>query len=199
MDKKTEKGKKQAAVKPSEDAAKKTAEKKDSVKQPAKPAATADAKKSAHKAGEDDKAAQHPKAAKEKKAAKPKEKTATMKKAEKLRDKIKKKRHPVFRGRFGKKQFRRKSNEKWQKWRYPRGIDIFFRREDGAIPRIGYRVPKEFRHYHPSGMREAMVSNEQQLAGVGQDIVVRIASTVGRKKRKGIIKKANEMGIRILN
>jgi large subunit ribosomal protein L32e len=128
-----------------------------------------------------------------------KSKTPEMKKAEKTRKKIRKKTHPVFRGRFGKKQFRRKSNKKWQKWRLPRGIDIFFRKEDGSMPRIGYRVPKEFRHFHPSGMREVMVANPSELSKVGKDVVVRISGTVGKRKRKEIIKKAKEAGVKVLN
>ena len=128
-----------------------------------------------------------------------KAKTAEMKKAEKMKKKIRKKTHPVFRGRFGKKQFRRKSNKKWQKWRLPRGIDIFFRREDGSMPRIGYRVAKEFRDFHPSGMKEVMVANPAQLSNVGKDVVVRISGTVGKRKRKEIIKKAKEAGVKVLN
>jgi len=128
-----------------------------------------------------------------------KKKTPEMKKAAKMRDKIKKKKHPVFRGRFGKKQFRRRSIKKWQKWRYPRGIDIFFRKEDGSIPRIGYRVPKEFRNFHPSGMREVKVANLTELEKAGKDVAVRISGKVGNRKRKEIIKKANEIGVKVLN
>ena len=122
-----------------------------------------------------------------------------MKKAGKIRERMKRKKHPVFRGRFGKKQFRRKSNKKWQKWRYPRGIDIFFRREDGSVPRIGYRVPKEFRDFHPSGMMEKKVENLAELQSAGKNVVVRIGGTVGAKKRKEIIRKAKEIGVKILN
>ena len=128
-----------------------------------------------------------------------KSKTAEMKKAEKTRDKMKGKTHPIFRGRFGKKQFRKKSIKKWQKWRYPRGIDIFFRREDGSVPRIGYRVPKEFRDFHPSGMMEKKVENLAELQSAGKNVVVRIGGTVGAKKRKEIIRKAKEIGVKILN
>ena len=171
--------KKGPAQKPKTEAAKKPVAEKQEA---AKAVAPKKAKKPGHKKNTEGKA-----------------KTPEMKKAGKIREKMRRKKHPVFRGRFGKKQFRRKSIKKWQKWRYPRGIDIFFRREDGSVPRIGYRVPKEFRDFHPSGMREAMVANVGQLESAGKNVAIRISGTVGKKKRKEIIKKANETGVKVLN
>lgn len=122
-------------------------------------------------------------------------------KLEKLREALKKKSLPVFRGRFGKRQTRRKGNKKWQKWRKPRGLDILFKRDDGALPRTGYKLPKRIRFLHPSGFREAMVFSEKDLAGImpGTGIAVRVKANIGRAKRKQIVRKALEMSLKVLN
>lgn len=108
-----------------------------------------------------------------------------------------KKRH-WFKGRFGKKSVRRLSIEKWQKWRRPRGIDVHFRKEDGLVVDTGYKTPNAIRSLHPSGLAECRVFNENDLAGM-QNVVIRIGSTVGKRKRKQIRLKAKEMGLRVLN
>lgn len=174
------------------------AEKKEAEKKEKELTAKEGQKKESAKAKEVSKEIPKPKAEKKAKSA-PKTITPEMKEAAKIREKMKKKNHPIFRGRFGKKQFRRKSIKKWQKWRYPRGIDIFFRKEDGAVPKIGYRVPKEFRHFHPSGMREMRVSTVSEISKASRNTAVRIVATVGKKKRKEIIKKAMEMGVKVVN
>ncbi len=118
----------------------------------------------------------------------------------KLQTKIKKKKKlPIFRGRFGKKQFRRKSNKKWQKWRKPRGIDVLNRKEDGAMPKTGYRTAKEVRGLHPSGYREVLVNNPKELVALKEGEAARISGTVGKKKRIGIVKEAGKKGIVVLN
>jgi large subunit ribosomal protein L32e len=117
----------------------------------------------------------------------------------KLIEKIKQKRKPVFRGRFGKKMIRRKSKEKWSKWRKPRGIDIKRKKEDGAIPSTGYRTEKKIRALHPSGFKEVLVRNLNELNQVNKGFAVRIAAGVGKKKRKEITIKAKELGVKLLN
>lgn len=126
-------------------------------------------------------------------------KTVEQKKLDKLKEQLKKKRLPVFRGRFGKKWLRRKSMEKWQKWRYPRGIDISLKKEDGFLPVVGFRTPKNIRGLHPSGLMEVTVRNAAELASISQDNVVRIYSKTSKKNRKQIYLKAKEMGLKILN
>jgi len=117
-----------------------------------------------------------------------------------LREMIKQKRkRPVFRGRFGKRKIRKKSVEKWNKWRKPRGIDIKRKKEDGAWPRPGYGALREIKGIHPSGFAEVMVSNPSQLSGIGKNIAVRISAGVGRKKRLEIARQANKQGIHVLN
>ncbi|MEW6295420.1 MAG: eL32 family ribosomal protein [Candidatus Diapherotrites archaeon] len=116
-----------------------------------------------------------------------------------LREEIKKKWKPTFRGRWGKKWLRRPSKKKWDKWRHPRGIDIKRKKEDGALPKSGYRTAGEIRGLHPSGFRERMVKNSNELNSVKEGEAIRIAAAVGRKKRKEIRKKAKEMNLYILN
>jgi len=116
-----------------------------------------------------------------------------------LREEIKKKWKPNFRGRFGKKWLRRPSKKKWDKWRYPRGIDIKRKKEDGALPKSGYRTIRTVRGLHPSGFRERMVKNVKELNSVREGEAVRLAAVVGKKKRKDIRKKAKEMNLYILN
>jgi large subunit ribosomal protein L32e len=111
-----------------------------------------------------------------------------------------KKDHPTFRGRFGKKNIRKKSNKKWQKWRKPRSIDLDRGLQHGYRPKIGYRNQKEIRNIHPSGYKEIRIENVNDLEKVNvKENAIRIGATVGKRKRNDIIKKANEKGIWILN
>ncbi len=133
-------------------------------------------------------------------SAEKKEKTAARKtkavlKAQRL---LKRKHLPTFRGRFGVKSIRRKGIEKWQKWRHPIGRDVHRTQEDGAWPKPGYRSRKEIRFLHPSGYKEVLVRNPQEILGL-KDCIVKIAATVGKKKRKQMIAEANKIGLRIAN
>ncbi|MEK6959344.1 MAG: eL32 family ribosomal protein [archaeon] len=120
--------------------------------------------------------------------------------AKKAQGEYKKKWHPVFRGRFGKAQFRRKSIEKWQKWRKPHGIDLDKGAEHGARPKTGYANDAEYRGMHPSGYREVLVNNVRELDNVDTKTqAARIGRTVGKRKRNEIVKKANEKKIWVLN
>ena len=88
-------------------------------------------------------------------------------------------------------------------WRRPRGIHSKVRlRKKGKIkmPSIGMRTPKEIRGLHPSGFREVLVERPEELLSVdAKKEAVRIAKKVGRKKREEIKKKAEELGIKVLN
>lgn len=111
-----------------------------------------------------------------------------------------KKSHPVFRGRFGKKQFRRKSNKKWDKWRKPHGIDLDKGINHGRRPKTGYGNPSDIRGMHPSGYKEVMVYNVNDLEKIdSKSTAGRISATVGKRKRNDIITKANEKKIWIFN
>jgi large subunit ribosomal protein L32e len=133
---------------------------------------------------------------KEKKANKTKSKEAKNNQ-EKLEVK---KKLPTFRGRFGKKNIRRKAKTKWQKWRKPRSIDLDRGLQHGYRPKIGYRNVKEIRGIHPSGYVEVRVENLNDLKKVDEKInAIRIGATVGKRKRNEIVKEANKKGIWILN
>ena len=111
-----------------------------------------------------------------------------------------KKKLPTFRGRFGKKNIRRKSKAKWQKWRKPRSIDLDRGLQHGYRPKIGYRSKTELRDIHPSGYVEVMVRNINELETVEvKTQAIRISATVGKRKRNDIITQANKKGIWVLN
>lgn len=90
-----------------------------------------------------------------------------------------------------------------EKWRKPRGRDSKMRarkKGKGKLVTVGYRIPKKERGLHPSGLAEVLVNNQADLGkvDVGRQ-AVRIASGVGRRKREQILKKADELKIRVLN
>ena len=120
---------------------------------------------------------------------------------QKIREKLKAKRLPLFRGRFGKRGGARKiSKEKWQRWRYPRGIDVYLRREDGALPQSGYRTPIEIRGRHPSGYKAVRVCNANELAAIKDPhAAIIIAHAVGRRKRIALIEAADARKLPVLN
>lgn len=88
-------------------------------------------------------------------------------------------------------------------WRRPRGIDNkqrLQRRGQGSLPKIGYRQPRSQRGIHPSGFSEVLVHNERELSLLEKSRqAARISSGVGGRKRSQILKKALELGIKVLN
>ncbi|MHC1611287.1 MAG: 50S ribosomal protein L32e [Candidatus Methanospirareceae archaeon] len=91
-------------------------------------------------------------------------------------------------------------------WRRPRGRDNKMRENiaaKGARVKVGYRRKKEDRGLHPSGVREVLVFNTKDLAQAEvmryEGVAVRIASTVGRRKRRDIVEEAAKLGIKVLN
>jgi len=128
-----------------------------------------------------------------KKIIKPKE-------IKKIAEKLKGKKKRKFRGRFGKKNIRKKSIKKWQKWRKPRGIDIRRNKEDGLCPKTGYGMRKELKFKHPSGYDVVVVENAAQLEKIVKEKeAVVVAGKVGKKKKGEIVKKASELGLAVLN
>ena len=89
-------------------------------------------------------------------------------------------------------------------WRKPRGIHSKARykmRYRPPMVSIGYAGPKLTKGYHPSGFREVHVFNVADLTKISDadQQAARIAHGVGQRKREQIIKKADELGIRVLN
>ncbi len=88
-------------------------------------------------------------------------------------------------------------------WRRPKGLDNKIRKEIKGYPprvKVGYRTPKDVRGLHPSGFIEVLVYRPQDLESLDPSKhAIRIAHTVGKKKRIEIIKEAIKRGFKILN
>jgi len=120
-----------------------------------------------------------------------------------------KKRLLKIRSRINKKRPHFKRFESWRfvrikdQWRKPRGIDNKMRTELQGWPKsvkIGYRGPAAVRGLHSSGLEEVMVWNIKDLEKVDPETqVARIGGTVGGRKKETMLKKAEELRIRILN
>jgi len=118
-------------------------------------------------------------------------------KALRLRAKVKKKK-PDFVRQESWRYDRLKEN-----WRRPKGIDNKMRRKIKGWPptvNVGYRGPKAARGLHPSSYEEVLVYNIEDLKKVNPKTqAVRIAHTVGKKKRMQILQEAKKKKIVVLN
>jgi large subunit ribosomal protein L32e len=94
------------------------------------------------------------------------------------------------------------------RWRKPRGIDNKKRigkKIMGASPNVGWRSARDDRGFHPSGAKEILIRSLKDLESLQKSlqdkdkIALRIAATVGAKKRLVILNKAKEMGLEVLN
>jgi large subunit ribosomal protein L32e len=88
-------------------------------------------------------------------------------------------------------------------WRAPHGMDSKQRRNyryRGSLVRVGHGKVAEARGLHPSGFREVMVHNINDLEPIDPETqAARIGRTVGGRKREQIHARADKLGIRILN
>ncbi|WP_251331146.1 50S ribosomal protein L32e [Haloplanus pelagicus] len=113
----------------------------------------------------------------------------------------------VQKRREGNPQFNRQDYHKKKRvdpsWRKPRGNLSKQRRGikgKGATVEAGYRSPTAARGLHPSGFEEVRVHNADDLEGVDPDSeAVRIASSVGARKREHIEDVCEDREIRVLN
>jgi len=111
------------------------------------------------------------------------------------------------RRRVGKPKFNRQDHHKKKRvpksYRRPRG-QLSKQRKGvkgkGDTVEAGFRTPTAVRGRHPSGFEEVYVHNTDDLDGVDGDTqAVRIASSVGGRKRERIEEQAEDAGIRVLN
>jgi len=101
-----------------------------------------------------------------------------------------------------KRQHSEKKRIRGKGWRKPRGIDSQQQKhakDRGALPRIGYGSPKAIRGSHPSGAMEILVKTAADLEKIAEGMAARLSSTLGKKKREEIRKKAEEKKIKVLN
>ncbi|MEM2897143.1 MAG: 50S ribosomal protein L32e [Candidatus Bathyarchaeia archaeon] len=88
-------------------------------------------------------------------------------------------------------------------WRRPKGKSSRMRLSRKGWPikvSVGYGLSKSLKGIHPSGMKEVLVFNPEELENVNPgEKVVRIAHTVGKRKRLIIMERAKELGIKVLN
>lgn len=102
-----------------------------------------------------------------------------------------------------------KRQESWrykrvkENWRKPRGIDSKMRKKVKGwppSPEAGYRSPKKIRGLHPSGYAEVRVQTVDDLIRIDSETqAIRIARTVGARKRVEISARAEEREIHVLN
>ncbi|MCK4933122.1 50S ribosomal protein L32e [Candidatus Bathyarchaeota archaeon] len=123
--------------------------------------------------------------------------TPRNRKAINLRKKVKKN-NPNFRRHESWRYKRLKTS-----WRKPRGLDNKMKAQVKGWPKqvkIGYGGPRIARGLHPSGYEEVLVHNPDEAARVNAETqAIRIAHTVGTRKRILITSIAREKEIHILN
>jgi large subunit ribosomal protein L32e len=102
---------------------------------------------------------------------------------------------------------------RYESWRYARLRRSSWRRQKGldnkvrlkfkgweVSPNVGYRGPRAGRDLHPSGYKEIIIHNLEELEGIDpKQYAVRIAHTVGTRKRMLILGKTEELGVKVLN
>ncbi|MBD3263074.1 50S ribosomal protein L32e [Candidatus Woesearchaeota archaeon] len=89
------------------------------------------------------------------------------------------------------------------KWRRPKGIHSKMRENRAgkrARVKAGYRLPRKTRGLHKSGLTEVHISNLSQLENLNKEKQVSVfSSTIGKKKKIVMLKKAIELSIQIAN
>lgn len=88
-------------------------------------------------------------------------------------------------------------------WRKPKGLHNKKRRYilgKGEMARPGYGSPTAVKGLHPSGFIEVLLNRVQDVDNVNPNKqAIRIARTVGQRKRLDIVKKARSLGLKIVN
>ena len=88
-------------------------------------------------------------------------------------------------------------------WKKPRGDDSSQRKNRkyrSALVRVGHGKIAAARGLHPSGFEEVLVNKSGDLEGLDPETqAVRIAKTVGNRKRSAIHDRADDLGLGVLN
>lgn len=178
----------------------------ESAKKPAKKAETKPSKKAAPKKEKPKKAEKEEPKPKKKKKAAPKKKPKV-----EVPLRVKNTDQRVLRiARQKKKQmpkFRHEQAHRWirvsDSWRKVRGIDSATRgKKKGRIAMVssGYRTPRAVRDLHPSLFVEVRVNKPSDVDELDPEVhAVRIASTVGARKKQEILVAADAKLLRVLN
>ena len=89
------------------------------------------------------------------------------------------------------------------KWRKPRGLDSKIRRKlNGRAKPVsqGYRSPKNTKGLHKSGLRQFMIKTIKDMDKLSpKEHCLIISSSLGKKKRVEVLKKANERTFQVVN
>ena len=89
------------------------------------------------------------------------------------------------------------------KWRKPRGLDSKIRRKlNGRAKPVsqGYRVPKDVRGLHKSGLKQSLIRTITDLDKLSpKEYCLIISSTLGKRKRVEVLKKAEEKNFQVVN
>ncbi|MGP8321076.1 MAG: 50S ribosomal protein L32e [Methanosarcinaceae archaeon] len=112
--------------------------------------------------------------------------------------KVQKAKKPDFKRADSHKKKRLDSN-----WRRPRGLQGKQRKHikaKGALAQVGYGSPVAVKGLHPSGYADILVNNLNDIGDIDASIeAIRIARTVGARKKAIIEEKAAELGLKVLN
>merc|ERR1711971_167763 len=90
-------------------------------------------------------------------------------------------------------------------WRKPRGVDCVVRRKFRGrvrMPTIGSKQAKRTRHLLPSGLKKLLIRNESDIELLlmhNRTYCGEIAQGISALKRKTIVLRAKEMGVRLTN
>jgi large subunit ribosomal protein L32e len=98
---------------------------------------------------------------------------------------------------FGKK---RQLSDSWRKPRGQHNKQREQKKAKGALPKPGFGSPVAVRGMHPSGFFEALVFSIKELEGLDPKThAVRIAASVGNRKRGALQETAIAAGLKVLN
>ena len=95
--------------------------------------------------------------------------------------------------------------ERQETWRKPKGRDNPMRLELKGYPakvKVGFRTPKDIRGLHPSGLKPVIINSLKELEALKDQkdkVIVVLSGNLGLKKRLELLKRADELGIRVAN